>query len=99
MSSRMRVTKGHRNNRRSHHGTDGPTITIDKETGTPHLRHRANPTTGMYRGRKVMDINSAVKESKADKKAPVKEEKAETKTATKADKKEVKAKKEKKEDK
>jgi len=63
MSSRMRVTKGHRNNRRSHHGIDGPTITIDKETGTPHLRHRANPTTGMYRGRKVIATANAVKES------------------------------------
>ena len=81
MSSRMRVTKGHRNNRRSHHGVDAPTISIDAETKTPHLRHRANPTTGMYRGRKVIATANAVKEteSKEDSKTKAKETKAKAK--------------------
>ena len=26
------------------------------ESGTPHIRHRMNPTTGKYRGRIVMDV-------------------------------------------
>lgn len=66
MSSRMRVTKGHRNNRRSHHGVANPAVTIDTETGTPHMRHRANPTTGMYRGRKVIETANAVKTNKSE---------------------------------
>lgn len=60
MSSRMRVTKGHRNNRRAHHGVDLVTLTTEGETNIPHIRHRANPVTGTYRGRKVIDVNKKV---------------------------------------
>jgi ribosomal protein L32 len=58
MSSRMRVTKGHRNNRRAHHGIADAQLTTEGDTKVPHIRHRANPVTGTYRGRKVIDVDA-----------------------------------------
>ena len=55
MTVRMRHTRSHTNNRRSHHALENPTLSKDN-SGTPHLRHRMNPATGMYRGRKVVDM-------------------------------------------
>jgi ribosomal protein L32 len=31
-------------------------VTTDPKTGTTHLRHRADLTTGLYRGKKVLDV-------------------------------------------
>ncbi|MDQ3089763.1 MAG: 50S ribosomal protein L32 [bacterium] len=58
----MRHTRGHTNNRRSHHALAKPALV--KEGSGISLRHRVNPTTGTYRGRKVLDLTS-----KLDKKA------------------------------
>lgn len=55
MVVRMRHTKSHRNNRRAHHALEKPAVAVDKDTGTKHLRHRVNPTTGKYRGRQVLE--------------------------------------------
>jgi ribosomal protein L32 len=57
MVVRMRHTKSHSANRRSHHALKNPAISKD-EAGNLHLRHRMAPETGTYRGRKVLD-NSA----------------------------------------
>jgi len=55
----MRATKGHRNNRRgAHHAIDAPAISKEGETQVPHMRHRASPVTGTYRGRKVMNVDA-----------------------------------------
>ena len=67
MSSRMRVTKGHRNNRRAHHGVDNVTLTTEGDTKVPHVRHRANPVTGTYRGRKVIDVDAKLAKKAAKK--------------------------------
>ncbi len=56
MVIRMRHTRAHTKNRRSHHALSGKTITTDAKTGVSHLRHRASLETGTYRGRKVMDL-------------------------------------------
>lgn len=57
MTVRMRHTRSHTNNRRSHHALEKPALA--KETsGSVHLRHRLNPKTGTYRGRKVLDLTS-----------------------------------------
>lgn len=63
MVVRMRHTRSHTKNRRSHHALTKPTVSKD-EAGNPHLRHRMSATTGMYRGRKVIDLTA-----KLDKKA------------------------------
>lgn len=71
MVVRMRHTKSHTANRRSHHALKAPKITTDAKTGTTHLRHRVDMTTGMYRGRKVLDVvaKAVKKQGKASAKA------------------------------
>lgn len=56
MSIRMRHTRGHSNNRRSHHALKEPRLSKDPDTGEFHLRHRANMATGRYKGRVVVDL-------------------------------------------
>ncbi|MEX0909706.1 MAG: 50S ribosomal protein L32 [Candidatus Paceibacterota bacterium] len=55
MSVRMRHTKGHSGNRRSHHALKGPRISRDTTTNSFHLRHRVDLKTGMYRGKKILE--------------------------------------------
>ncbi|MHB1330524.1 MAG: 50S ribosomal protein L32 [Minisyncoccota bacterium] len=52
MVVRMRHTRAHTANRRSHHKLSNPALSKDA-SGAVHLRHRAHPKTGVYRGRKV----------------------------------------------
>ncbi|MEQ1561306.1 MAG: 50S ribosomal protein L32 [Nitrospira sp.] len=72
MVVRMRSTKSHRNNRRSHDGLSSPAVTVDKNTSVPHLRHRASLVTGQYKGRMVIDVQAKIakraKKAKAEKK-------------------------------
>lgn len=70
----MRHTKGHTGNRRSHHALKGPRLSLDKETNSYHLRHRVDMSTGMYRGKQVLETGRAVATaSKAESKsAPAK---------------------------
>jgi len=56
MVVRMRVTKGHRNNRRSHHALKQPRLSKCANCGEWHLRHRMCPDCGQYRGRVVVDV-------------------------------------------
>ena len=67
MVVRMRHTKSHTANRRSHHALKAPKTVVDSKTGGTHLRHRIDTTTGMYRGRKVLDVVAKVakKQTKA----------------------------------
>ncbi len=58
MVVRMRSTKSHRNNRRSHDGLSSPAVTMDASTHVPHLRHRASLVTGQYKGRTVIDMHA-----------------------------------------
>lgn len=65
MVIRMRSTRSHTGNRRSHHALKANTIVTDKKTGVPHLRHRASLETGMYRDRNVVDVvKKAAKQAK-----------------------------------
>jgi ribosomal protein L32 len=57
MVVRMRHTRSHTKNRRSHHALSKPTLSKD-EAGNSHLRHRMSPATGAYRGRKVVDLTA-----------------------------------------
>lgn len=63
MVVRMRHTRSHTKNRRSHHALSKPTLAKDA-SGNSHLRHRLSTVSGTYRGRKVVDIVA-----KAEKKA------------------------------
>lgn len=65
MVIRMRHTRAHTGNRRSHHALKANTIVTDTETKVPHLRHRASLETGTYRGRQVVDVvKKAAKQAK-----------------------------------
>ncbi len=50
MSIRMRHTKGHTGNRRSHHALSDINIIKDKESGKSRLPHHLDESTGIYRG-------------------------------------------------
>jgi large subunit ribosomal protein L32 len=58
MVVRMRHTKSQRNRTRSHHRLSSPSVTLDKSTNVPHLRHRASLVTGQYKGRMVIDVQA-----------------------------------------
>ncbi|KND49066.1 MAG: ribosomal protein L32 [Parcubacteria bacterium C7867-005] len=70
MTVRMRHTRSQTKQRRSHHALSNPAIAEDS-SGNPHLRHRMSPTTGIYRGRKVVDMGARAvrKASKTKEKA------------------------------
>ena len=57
MTVRMRHTRSHTRNRRSHHALTKPALSKDT-AGNSHLRHRLSKVTGTYRGRKVIDLTS-----------------------------------------
>ena len=55
MSVRMRHTKGHTGNRRSHHALKATKTVVDKTSGTLRLPHRLDESTGMYRGKIIKE--------------------------------------------
>ncbi|MEZ5306714.1 MAG: 50S ribosomal protein L32 [Pyrinomonadaceae bacterium] len=42
--------------RRSHDALTAPQYQSDKDTGEPSQPHRIDPKTGMYKGRKILDV-------------------------------------------
>lgn len=50
-----RKSRSRRDMRRSHDRIALPTLSIDKETGTKHLRHHAT-ADGFYRGRQLFKV-------------------------------------------
>ncbi len=67
MVVRMRHNRSQTGKTRSHHALSKPALSKD-EAGNAHLRHRISKATGMYRGRKVVDL-AAKLEKKAKKAA------------------------------
>jgi large subunit ribosomal protein L32 len=69
MVIRMRHTRAHTANRRSHHALKSTNVVEDKNTGATHLRHKADLKTGLYRGKKVIDVVKKVEKRQAKNKA------------------------------
>ncbi|MCA9356266.1 50S ribosomal protein L32 [Candidatus Nomurabacteria bacterium] len=68
MVVRMRHTRAHTANRRSHHALKSQAIINDKDTGVPHLRHRVSLTDGRYKGKSVINVvKKATKKTKKSK--------------------------------
>ena len=65
MSIRMRHTKSHSKNRRSHHALSGMKAVVDKGTGKLTLPHRLDESTGMYRGKQI--VTAKEKKAKVEK--------------------------------
>ncbi len=87
MVVRMRHTRAHTANRRSHHALKGTRLAKGKD-GVTHPRHRALLDGTQYRGRSVMDLTTkrSVRRAKAEKRKGLeeKEEKTEEKTTVEA---------------
>ncbi|MBU1292696.1 50S ribosomal protein L32 [Patescibacteria group bacterium] len=66
MSVRMRHTRSHTRNRRSHHALTDGALVVDKDTGSVRQPHRIDEATGMYRGMQI--ITPKVKSEKKSKK-------------------------------
>ncbi|MDG2306015.1 MAG: 50S ribosomal protein L32 [Candidatus Binatia bacterium] len=52
---KRRTSVSKRNKRRAHDSLTAPTLLPCPQCGEPHVRHRACPTCGVYRGRKVSE--------------------------------------------
>ena len=65
MVIRMRHTRAHTANRRSHHALKGSAIVKDAKTGATHLRHRVDMKSGTYRGKKIIDVVAKVERKQA----------------------------------
>ena len=74
MSIRMRHTRSHTRNRRSHHALKIPRLSKCVKCGALHLRHRMCVTCGSYKGREVIDVMSKILK-KAEKKKTKREAK------------------------
>ena len=70
MVNRMRATRSHRNNRRSHHALTGARLSKCSNCGAPHKSHAICMNCGSYNGRKVLDL--AAKATAKAKKAEAK---------------------------
>lgn len=66
MSVRMRHTKAHSGNRRSHHKVDSPRLSVCVTCKQKHLRHRMCEACGSYKGKEVVDVLAKI--SKKEKK-------------------------------
>ncbi len=64
MVVRMRATRSHRDNRRSHHALTGPRLSTC-ECGAKHMRHRACQSCGKYRGKQIVDVVARTERNQA----------------------------------
>lgn len=74
MSIRMRHTRGHTGNRRSHHALKNTNVLTDAKSGNLRLPHRLDETTGIYRGKQIAPAKAArvfAKKVKGPSTAPV----------------------------
>ncbi|MCK5019784.1 MAG: 50S ribosomal protein L32, partial [Candidatus Peribacteraceae bacterium] len=68
MTVRMRHTRSHTRNRRSHHALKTPRLSKCDKCGALHLRHRMCTNCGFYKGREVIDVMSKILKKEAKKK-------------------------------
>lgn len=58
MVVRMRHTKGHTRNRRSHHALEAKNLTVCKSCGAYIQGHKMCDACGMYKGKQVLKIKA-----------------------------------------
>ena len=52
---KRKTSKSKKNTRRSHHSLKKINIIEDKDSGEPRISHRIDISTGMYKGRLILD--------------------------------------------
>lgn len=60
MVVRMRSTRSHRNNRRSHFALAAPRVSACESCGKPRLSHGLCLHCGKYRGRTMIDVQARI---------------------------------------
>lgn len=79
MVVRMRHTRAHTANRRSHHALKAPNLAVCKNCGANHRPHHMCLECGFYKGRQVMDLKA--KKEARENRMKVKREAARGETA------------------
>jgi large subunit ribosomal protein L32 len=65
MVIRMRHTRSHTANRRSHHALTAPNLAVCKNCGSQHRPHHMCLNCGFYKGRVVIDLLAKKKSREA----------------------------------
>lgn len=68
MVVRMRHTRSHTANRRSHHALKSRSLAVCGNCGSKTLKHTVCPQCGKYKGREVIDIIGVTAKKAAKKK-------------------------------
>lgn len=79
MTIRMRHTRSHTRNRRSHHALTLPRLSKCVKCGALHIRHRMCTTCGSYKGRVVVDVMKKITKREEKRASRVANEKSENK--------------------
>lgn len=69
MVIRMRHTRAHTKNRRSHHALKAPALAVCSNCKAPHRPHHMCLECGFYKGRQVLDLAGAKENREARKQA------------------------------
>ncbi|MCO6510120.1 MAG: 50S ribosomal protein L32 [Aridibacter famidurans] len=57
---KRKQSKSRTRKRRAHDALKPPQFYLDKDSGEPMQPHRIDPKTGMYKGRKILDVEEEV---------------------------------------
>lgn len=72
MVVRMRHTRSHTGNRRSHHAIKGQSLAVCANCGAKKLKHAVCKTCGKYKGRDIIDMVKKTAKKAAKKKVAAK---------------------------